>query len=156
MATYIYVQELAADGLSLVDQPTRLVRNDVPWEGNVIEAPTMYKENGKYYLFFSANNYAGFEYAVGYATCASVTGPCQDAPENPILKSEMDKKPFVVGPGHQAIIEVDGQDWIVYHAWQILPSGIRSDTRQVWMDRLDWKDGKPVVEGPTTVPQPEP
>src|SRR5215212_2976303 len=30
--TYIYVQELAPDGLSLVGQPTRLVSNDTRWE----------------------------------------------------------------------------------------------------------------------------
>ena len=54
MATYIYVQELAADGLSLVGEPLRLIRNDQLWEGHVIEAPTMFEHDGRYYLFFSA------------------------------------------------------------------------------------------------------
>lgn len=156
IATYIYVQELAPDGLSLVGEPVRLVRNDVPWEGQVIEAPTMVRHGERYYLFYSANNYAGFEYAVGYATCESVTGPCQDAPENPILTSRMQEKPLVVGPGHQTVIETGGQTWLVYHAWDILASGIRSDNRFMWLDRLVWQDGKPVIAGPTTAPQPMP
>ncbi len=155
--TYIYVQELAPDGLSLVGEPVRLVRNDKQWEGTVVEAPTMLKRDGKYYLFYSANSYAGIEYAVGYATCESATGPCTDAPENPILKSQMQKPPdMVVGPGHQAIIQVDGQDWLVYHVWEILPEGRRGDRRLMYMNRLDWQGGKPVVVGPLTGPQPAP
>jgi beta-xylosidase len=153
--TYLWVQELAPDGLSLVGQPTQLMRNDVPWEGTVVEAPTMVKHEDKYYLFFSANNYAGIEYSVGYATCDSPTGPCTQAAENPILKSHM-TPPLVVGPGHQAIVQVKDQTWIVYHAWNILSSGVRGDARYLWIDRLDWEGGKPVVRGPTTDPQPMP
>ncbi len=155
--TYIYAQELAADGLSMAGDPVRLIRNDQPWEGRVIEAPTMVQHEGKYYLFFSANNYAGVEYAVGYATCETATGPCKDAPENPILKSQLQQPPnMVIGPGHQAVIRAGNQDWLVYHAWEVLPSGQKGTRRQVYMNRLDWQNGKPVVEGPLTGPQPDP
>ena len=153
--TYFWVQELAPDGLSLVGQPTRLIRNEALWEGSVVEAPTMVQHEGKYYLFYSANNYAGVEYAVGYATCDLPTGPCTKAPENPILKSRM-TPPLVVGPGHQAIVQVKDQTWIVYHAWNILSSGVRGDARYLWIDRVNWTDGKPVVQGPTVDPQPMP
>jgi beta-xylosidase len=155
--TYIYGQELAADGLSLVGEPVRLVRNDRSWEGRVVEAPTMLKRDGQYYLFFSANNYAGHEYAVGYAVCESPLGPCEDAAENPILKSNLAKPPeLIIGPGHQTVITVDGQDWLVYHVWEVVGGGRRGDRRQMWMDRLDWVDGKPVVRGPTVGPQEAP
>ncbi len=157
MATYLYVQELTPDGLGLTGEPVRLVRNDEAWEGRVVEAPTMWKHEGDYYLFFSANNYAGFEYAVGYATCATPTGPCEDAPENPILASRMDEQPLVIGPGHQTIIEdAAGDDWLVYHVWQVTSAGLRGDSRLLWLDRLEWQDDKPVVEGPTTAPQAAP
>jgi beta-xylosidase len=139
-----------------VGAPTQLVSNDKLWEGRVVEAPTMWKHEGKYYLFFSGNDYAGPPYAVGYANCQSPTGPCEDAPENPILASKMDQPPLVIGPGHQAIVQVDGQTWIVYHAWEVTSAGLRGSRRFMWMDRLDWKDGKPHVLGPTTAPQPEP
>lgn len=156
MPTYIYAQVLAADGMSLVGEPVRLLVNDQPWEAHVIEAPTMWKHDGRYYLFFSANNYAGPEYAVGYALCETPLGPCEDAPENPILKSEMEMTPPVIGPGHQTIITVGGQDWIVYHAWEANEQGQQGGWRNMWIDRLDWVDGKPVVRGPTRVAQPVP
>ncbi|HUS16133.1 MAG TPA: glycoside hydrolase family 43 protein, partial [Chloroflexia bacterium] len=150
--TRLYVQELAPDGLSFTGAPTELVQNDAFWEGRVVEAPTMVKHGAQYYLFFSGNDYAGDAYAVGYAACQSATGPCADAPENPILKSRMTTKPLVIGPGHQAMIEVGDQTWLVYHAWQVV-SGLRGDNRYMWMDRVTWEDGKPHVQGPTTDPQ---
>jgi beta-xylosidase len=156
MPTKLWAQELAPDGLSLVGEPSQLVQNDVPWEGKVVEAPTMWKHDNNYYLFFSGNNYAGFEYAVGYATCNSPTGPCQQAAENPILASRMQQKPLIVGPGHQTLVQVGDQTWIVYHVWEVLSSGMTSSNRYVYIDRLDWKDGKPVVEGPSTDAEPAP
>ena len=157
IATYLYVQELAPDGLSLIGEPVRLVHNDRAWEGRVVEAPTMWKHEDKYYLFFSANNYAGFEYSVGYANCQTAVGPCEDAPENPILASRMTEKPLVIGPGHQTIIEDDDEEtWLVYHVWEVTSAGTRGSSRFMWMDPLDWKDGKPIVNGPTTGPQPLP
>ena len=131
LTTYIYVQELAPDGLSLLGEPIQLVRNDALWEGRVIEAPTMFKHEGRYYLFFSANNYAGHEYAVGYAACDSALGPCQDAPENPILKSDLShKEALVIGPGHQALLQMGDQTWIVYHVWEVVSGSRRGDRRR--------------------------
>lgn len=154
--TYLYVQKLSADGLSLEGDATRLVRNDVQWEGGVVEAPTMVLHDGGYYLFFSANNYAGHEYAVGYATCESATGPCEDAPENPILASRLKPPPMIIGPGHQIVLDLDGQTWILYHVWEVIGESRRGDRRLLYIDKLDWVDGKPVVRGPTTDPQPRP
>jgi beta-xylosidase len=155
--TYLWSQELAPDGQSLIGEPKQLVHNDKPWEGRVVEAPTMWKNEDKYYLFFSANNYAGVEYSVGYANCETPLGPCEDAPENPILASRMDKKPLVIGPGHQTIVDVgDGETWLVYHAWEVTSAGLRGSSRFMWIDRLTFEGGKPVVHGPTTDPQPVP
>jgi beta-xylosidase len=155
--TYIYVQEMAADGLSLLGEPLQLIRNDKPWEGHVVEAPTMFKHDTVYYLFYSGNDYSGVPYAVGYATCDSPLGPCQKAEENPILKSDVeDKKNLIIGPGHQTLLQVGDQTWIFYHVWQMSPNGTRTDNRLVWLDRLDWIDGKPVVQGPTIEEQPLP
>lgn len=154
--TYLYVQQLAPDGLSLLGEPTQLVRNDNAWEATLIEAPTMVKREDSYYLFFSANDYASPKYAVGYATCESATGPCQDAPENPILKSRMDQKPLIIGPGHQTVLQIGDQTWMVYHAWEVTSAGLRGNRRFMYLDQLEWQDGKPVVDGPTTDPQPEP
>lgn len=155
LPTYLYVQELAPDGLSLAGEPQRLLRNDAPWEGAVVEAPTMFKYEDGYYLFYSGNSYAGFEYAIGYAVCQSPAGPCEEANENPILQSSREP-PLVVGPGHQDVIQIGDQTWIVYHAWEVSSAGMRTDRRFMWMDRIHWEDGRPVVLGPTTDPQPAP
>ncbi|HEX2910255.1 MAG TPA: glycoside hydrolase family 43 protein [Chloroflexia bacterium] len=155
LATHIYVQELTPDGLNLTGQPKELLSNDAAWEGAVIEAPSMFKHDNNYYLFFSGNNYAGVEYAVGYATCQTALGPCQQASENPILKSKLDKQPVVIGPGHQALLQVGNQTWMFYHAWEVTSSG-KGDRRLMWMDKVNWVNGKPVVQGPTTSPQPDP
>jgi len=155
--TYIYVQELAADGMSLLGEPVRLIRNDTYWEGHVVEAPTMFSHEGQYYLFFSANDYAGVDYAVGYATCEGPLGPCTDALENPILASDLtDKDAMVIGPGHQTLLQLGEQTWLVYHAWEVVAGSRRGDRRFVWVDRIQWEDGKPVVQGPTRRPQPQP
>jgi beta-xylosidase len=155
--TNLYVQALAPDGLSLVGEPVQLVRNDATWEGNVVEAPTMFLHDGDYYLFFSANNYGGHEYAVGYATCETAMGPCEDSPDNPILASRLPEKPLVIGPGHQTIIQDDDGDlWLVYHVWEVLSSGIRGDRRFMYIDPLVFEDGVPDILGPTTGYQPEP
>jgi beta-xylosidase len=155
--THLYGQELSADGQQRVGPPVSLLETDQGWEGPLIEAPQMLPHAGKYYLFFSANGYAGANYAVGYAACQAALGPCTAAPEpeNPILKSKMDGPPLVIGPGGETFAQVGDQTWIVYHAWNVV-GGTRGDARYMWIDRLDWKSDKPVVEGPTTDPQPAP
>ncbi len=155
-ATYIYAQELAPDGLSLVGEPVQIARNDEPWEGTVVEAPTMWWQDDTYYLFYTGNVYTTERYAVGYAVCESPLGPCEDAEENPILVSDLESQPLVLGPGHQTVIEDDADDtWIIYHIWQV-SNGRMTSNREVWIDRLLWEDGRPVVAGPTRDAQPAP
>ncbi len=149
--TWLYAQELAADGLSLLGAPVRLLRNEHAWEGAVIEAPTMLLYAGSYFLFYSGNDYGGTPYAVGYATCAGPIGPCTAAPENPILKSRA-TAPVLIGPGHTSIFLVGTQHWMAYHAWEVLANGQRGSRRLLYIDKLNWVDGKPVVRGPTLVP----
>jgi beta-xylosidase len=152
--TYLYGQKLSPDGLSLVGEPTRLLRNEARWEGRVIEAPTMWRQNDTYFLFFSGNNYTGFEYAVGYAVCKAPLGLCTAAAYNPILKSVMNQQPLVIGPGHQALInDQAGNTWMFYHVWEVTADGRRGNRRFLWLDRVLWTDGRPRVQGPTTTVQ---
>ncbi len=147
--TWLYAQRLSPDGTSLTGRRVRLVKEDRGWEASVVEAPTMWREAGRLYLFFSGNAFDSDLYAVGYATCVGPLGPCRDAPENPILHSACRAS----GPGHQAIVlDGAGDTWLAYHAYP----AEGGDRRLLWIDRLRWKTGKPVVSGPTCRPQPAP
>jgi beta-xylosidase len=148
LPTEIWIQRLSADGLFLDGQPQSLgIRQDAAWEGNLIEAPTLIHHDQSYYLFYSANGYDGPNYAVGYATSQSLLGPYTKASENPILTS---KSP-AAGPGGQAIIEgPQGGLWMVYQAWDAARVGYgKQGVRSMWIDRLTFEHGKPVVHGPT-------
>ncbi len=145
LPVHLYVQQLSSDGLSLVGDPTSLVQNDQQWEGNLVEAPYMFKHNDKYYLFFSANNYADGSYATGYALCQSATGPCQQAAENPILSSDSKQTPPLIGPGGETLIQVGDQTWMLYHEWNVNADGSQGDARYMAVDKVNWPDDKPVV-----------
>ncbi len=143
-ATWLYGQPLAPDGLSMAGEPTQLLQQDTAWEGDLIEAPFMWRHDGQLYLFFSANSFASPDYAVGYATCETPLGPCQKAPENPILVSAQD----AAGPGHNSIVEADGTTWFVYHAWAPDSIGSVIPGRTMWISELVFEGGTPVVKGP--------
>jgi beta-xylosidase len=141
----VFVQRLSPDGLSTVGSPSVLIESDVPWEGTVVEAPTMLKRGGKFYLFYSGNDYRDGTYAVGYATCKSPVGPCTKARENPIL-STATAPSSAIGPGHQSVLQVGDQFWLVYHAWNSVAGYSRGGSRMLWLSPLEWKAGKPVLD----------
>ena len=98
--TWISVQRLSADGLRLEGQPKRLLRQDLPWEGQLVEAPFVWERDGVFHLFYSANDYGSDKYAVGHATATSPTGPFTKDPD-PVLTST----DVAAGPGHCALLE---------------------------------------------------
>ena len=151
--THLYGQRLSDDGARLVGDRVKLLTNHAPWHGKVIEAPQMHRRDGRYYLLYSANAYDSDAYAVGYARCDGPLGPCRDAAENPILTSAKG----AAGPGHcSMVVGPDGNDWLLYHAWPPDAIGSEDPGRTMWLDRVEWTDGKPVVRGPTADPQPAP
>ena len=151
--TDIFVQRLSADGLTLSGPAVALLRNDKPWEAHVIESPTMTRADGRYVLFFSANHF-GWEdhqsispYAMGYARCAGPMGPCTDAPDNPLLSSaHTPETGCLSGPGHQAVFETRGRQYMVFHAHAALP-GCRDANRgrYMYISPLEWEGGEPRV-----------
>lgn len=79
----------------------------------IMEGPTVIKLDGTYYLFYSANHYMSIDYAVGYATASSPTGPWTKHPNSPIIHRD-----FVgeKGSGHGDIFQdADGNLRYVYH-----------------------------------------
>jgi beta-xylosidase len=133
----IYIQPISPDGRSLEGEPSQLLTVDRRWEGQVVEGPTMYKREGKYYLFYSANAFNSPDYAVGYATSDSITGPYDKFPD-PILKTNL--RAGIVGPGGQDIVTgPDGDTWMLFHTWT--PEGDRA----LGLARLEWLDDFPEI-----------
>ncbi len=87
--TPIFAQQLSEDGMQLLGQPRELIRNTEPWEGAVVEAPSVIRRNGMFQLFYSANLCCGRRctYAVGVARSPTLIGPWKKHPGNPILRS---------------------------------------------------------------------
>ncbi len=151
--TDLFVQRLTPDGLKLMGTPTPLLRNDQKWEAHVIESPTMVRQGDGYIMFFSANHF-GWEphqrlspYAMGYARCRSPMGPCVDAPNNPILYSYNDRTSGCLsGPGHQALFETGGRQFIVFHA-HAARGGCRNANkgRYMYIAPLLWRNGEPQI-----------
>lgn len=147
--TWLWIQRLSADGLTLEGQPTRLIKQDQPWEGSLVEAPTLWKHGGKYYLFYSANGYAGCDYAIGYAVSDSLLGPYTKPRAVAWQASTAD----VCGPGGEDIVvAADGRTWMVYHAWERGPYSYRS----MLIDPLVWHGDVPYLLGPSRWPQAAP
>jgi beta-xylosidase len=159
--TSLWGQPLAADGLSVVGQPTELLKDNQGWEERVVEAPTMVRSPAGYELFFSGGFFGwnpeegGLSpYAMGYASCSGPLGPCTAAATNPILHSFNDRDAGCLsGPGHQSIFTVGAHTLISFHAWAAT-SGCRKqdDKRELYIAPLFWKDGKPVI-GPSLRPK---
>jgi GH43 family beta-xylosidase len=136
VATVIYVQRLSGDGLALASAPTALLTADRDWEGGIVEAPTLWRENGRYHLFYSANGYGGGGYAMGHAVADSLFGPFRKDVD-PWMRSG----PSVVGPGGQDLVRAgDGATWLVYHTWsQTAPY------REMDLGRLTWDGTRPIL-----------
>ncbi|HEU0097247.1 MAG TPA: glycoside hydrolase family 43 protein [Allosphingosinicella sp.] len=158
----IKVRELASDRLSFAagSETRELIRvdNNRPYAA-LVEGAWMVRRGGWYYLFYSGDNCCGknAHYAVMVARSRSALGPFETRP-GAILEA----RGAWHAPGHNSVIEDErGQSWIVYHAVDTGRPRTRPEdeinTRRIMLiDRLVWKDGWPVVEGPTTGPQPRP
>ena len=87
---------------------TQCVEATEPWElvfGKVAEGPSIVKQDGLYYMFYSANDFRSQDYAVGYATSDSPFGSWRKSEKNPLLH----KVEELVGTGHGAPFGQGGQ-----------------------------------------------
>ncbi len=114
--TRIWSQRLTGEATSFAvgTTPRELLSTTESWEGHVIENPAMIRIQGLNYLFYSANEYASSDYAIGYAVCETVIGPCTRPRSTPLLASGG----LVSGPGGPApFVGPNGQLRLGYAAW---------------------------------------
>ncbi len=85
--------------------------DDKSW--TVTEGPTVLEHDGKYYLFYSANDFRSIDYAVGYAIADRPTGPWEKYSGNPILSRDLIGEN---GTGHGDFFrDSTGQYYYVFH-----------------------------------------
>jgi hypothetical protein len=100
----------------------------------------MVRRGAAYYLFYSGNFFGNRNYSVGYLRCASPRGPCADPGENPILYSH--EASALIGPGHQALLDIDAVSYIFFHAWNADPDGRERagfHRRCLYVSRVLWE-----------------
>jgi beta-xylosidase len=141
--TFIYAQKLSEDGLKLVGEMKKLLRNDQPWEGNLIEGPEVVKHGGYFYIFYAGNGCCGknCNYGTGVARSKSLLGPYEKFAGNPILAHNETWR----CPGHGTVVSTpDGRDYFLYHAYAA--KGFQFIGRQGVLDQVKWRaDGWPVI-----------
>lgn len=140
LTAIIHLQPLSADGTTLTGPPQELIRRDRPFEGNVVEAPTLVKRGDTYTLFYSANDFGGGGYRTAYATATSLTGPYTKATTELMTTDRF--RGDVRGPGGQDVVtDPRGRSAILFHGWDPTYS-----YRAVYLSELEWSpDGVPSV-----------
>lgn len=140
--TWLQIAPLSRDRLSLTGPPTKLIKQSLAWEGNLIEAPTLVKHGDRYVLFYSSNDYGGDKYQIGYATSHSPLGPYKKSGQ-PLLSTASSGGRYV-GPGGQDVVaRPDGSTALVIHSWS---DGFAY--RGMSVLSLDWKGDVPSVRLP--------
>jgi beta-xylosidase len=143
--TFIRTARLSEDGMGLEGETTDVLQQDQPWEAMLVEGPVVWEHEGRFHLFYSGNGYWSEEYAVGHAVGDSPTGPFIKDPEPVVVANEV-----AAGPGHNSLIQVGEQLWMVYHAWVPGAVGDEVTGRQMWLSRVTFgEDGSVEVEPPT-------
>lgn len=143
----IYAIELSEDGLSL-----KSGSSPVQIAGTAYEGTYIHKRGGYYYMFASIGSCceglkSTYTTVVGRST--SLFGPYLDKKGQSMMDNHHEilihKNDSFVGTGHNSEIVSDnaGTDWLFYHAVSVT----NPDGRVLMLDKIDWIDGWPSVEG---------
>lgn len=143
----IYAIELSKDGLSL-----KSGSSPVQIAGTAYEGTYIHKRGGYYYMFASIGSCceglkSTYTTVVGRST--SLFGPYLDKKGQSMMDNHHEilihKNDSFVGTGHNSEIVSDnaGTDWLFYHAVSVA----NPDGRVLMLDKIDWIDGWPSVEG---------
>jgi xylan 1,4-beta-xylosidase len=114
--TSIWAQRMKEDRTGLIGEKKELFRNDVNWEGNLVEGVSLIKHNGYFYAIYAAAGCCGINctYAVGVARSKNLLGPWEKYNQNPIMKGN----DVWVCPGHGTPIERNGHYYLLHHAYE--------------------------------------
>ena len=135
----LWGQQLSDDGLGLLGSATHMLDYDAAWEAPLIEAPAVVGSGRDYYLFYSANDWASANYAVGYAMGSAPLGPyIKVTGDGPWFGSD----PEVAGPGGQEFfVDAAGALGMAYHGWQPGRIGYPGGARTLRIAHLSFDGG---------------
>lgn len=113
MRTPIFAQGLAPDGTSLLGERVQVLANDQPWEGHLIEGPWVTLQQGRYWMFYAANDFTNPAYGIGVAVADHLLGPYVKQ-TGPLLRSTAEW----LAPGHASVAPgLDGRPQLFFHAF---------------------------------------
>ncbi len=143
----IWSEQLNSSGTAFSPHatPSQLLVPNQGWESGVVEAPDLVTSGGRYFLFYSGNQWNSANYAVGAATCTGPLGPCTKSLSQPILASG----PGLEGPGGESIFtDTSGSYWMAFDAW--VPGAVGyPHSRDLYLLPLNLSGATPTV-GPAT------
>lgn len=128
----LWSQELSPDGLKLVGTASALASVDRDFEHGVVEAPSLLRSGGSYFLVYSAGSWSARTYTTAYATCSGPRGPCTKPTDGRILRSGA----RLAGPGGAEVFhDAAGAPWVAFHAYSEPAVGYPS-SRYLYVARL--------------------
>jgi arabinan endo-1,5-alpha-L-arabinosidase len=134
---------------SLARRPRDAAVADADPGAGAIEAPYIFRKNGWYYLFVSFDlccRRMESTYNIRVGRSQSVTGPYVDKKGESLLTGGgslvLEGDEDWVALGHNAAYSFDGQDYLVFHAYERADGGVQ----KLRILPIRWEDGWPRVD----------
>lgn len=133
---------LSEDGLSVIGKPEKVYHGwDYPaeWrtEGKFLESPKLIRKDGWFHMLSAEGGTAGpaTSHMIITARSQCLEGPWENSPHNPIVRTWSDREAWW-SKGHGSLIDdVNGNWWVVYHAYQ---NGFHTLGRQTLLEPVEW------------------
>lgn len=139
--TPMWAQEINEERTELIGEKVEMFRNDEPWEDNLVEGISIFREGNYFYALYSARSCCDVNcnYVTGIARSETLLGDWEKYDGNPILKDNDDWR----CPGHGSVVRKDGEIFYLHHAYS-RQGGVYVG-REAVLERLVWsEDGWPV------------
>jgi beta-xylosidase len=135
---------LSDDGLSVSGKMEKVYSGwefpkDWVTEGMWLESPKIFRKGEYFYMVTAEGGTAGppTSHMVVAARSKSIHGPWENSPHNPIVHTYSADEPWW-SKGHGSVIDdVNGNWWIVYHAYE---NGFYTLGRQTLIEPIEWLD----------------
>jgi hypothetical protein len=143
--THLWGRQLSPDGLSLAGPPEQLLLDqDRRWQAGVIEGPSMIAADGVFHLFYGAGPWSSASAGVGHATGSE---PLMPFTNRSLSAPWLGSRPGARGPsGPAPFRDTAGVTRFAYHAWPGAVGYRHGGVRALFIARLSFEDGLPVLD----------